>query len=36
MSKQSPAKDAAFILSAVVIIFLIARAIGLFSNMNWP
>jgi len=37
MSKhQSPAKDAAFVFAVVFIIFIIARAIGLFSNLNWP
>jgi hypothetical protein len=37
MSKQqSPAKDAAYIFAVVLIIFIIARAIGMFSNIQWP
>lgn len=36
MSKQQSTKDAAYIFAAVFIIFIIARAIGLFSNLNWP
>ena len=36
MSKQSPTKDVAYIFAVVLIIFLIARAIGLFSNIQWP
>jgi len=35
MSKQST-KDTAYIFAAVLIIFIIARAIGMFSNLNWP
>lgn len=34
--KNSPTKDAAYIFAVVLIIFIIARAIGIFSNMNWP
>ena len=36
MSKQHSTKDAAYIFAAVLIIFIIARAIGMFSNLNWP
>ena len=36
MSKQQSTKDAAYIFAAVLIIFIIARAIGMFSNLNWP
>jgi len=36
MSKQQSTKDAAFVFAVVAIIFIIARAIGLFSNLNWP
>ena len=35
-SKNSFSKDAAYIFAVVIIIFIIARAIGLFSNLNWP
>jgi hypothetical protein len=36
MSNKQSTKDAAYISSAVAIIFIIARAIGLFSNIQWP
>jgi len=36
MNNKQPAKDAAFSLAVVLIIFIIARAIGLFSNIQWP
>jgi len=37
MSKQqSPTKDATYVFAAALIIFIIARSIGIFSNIQWP